>query len=86
MLCYVKKKKSSRAVSAFSLENWHPHHSSLRHAQELQNWQPTLRYIFYGLMFLFGSIVSRRREIQHAELLDAKEQNRTKLNRTEQYI
>ena len=24
--------------------------------------------------------------IQHAELLDAKEQNRTKLNRTEQYI
>ena len=32
--------------------------------KELHNGKPTLRYICYGLMFLFGSIVSCRREIQ----------------------
>ena len=68
MLC-KKQKKGSRAVSAFSLQILHPHHSSLRHAQELQNWQPTLWYICYGV-------------IQHAGLLDAKEQNTTEQNRT----
>ena len=66
MLCYVKqktKKKGSRAVSAFSVKILHHHHSSLRHAQELQNWQQTCRYIWWVAHFLFGSIVSRRREI-----------------------
>ena len=36
ILCYVKNKKGSRAVSAFSVQIWHHHHSSLRHAQELK--------------------------------------------------
>ena len=50
----------------------HPHHSSLRHAQELQNWQPTLRYICYKVLFLFAEILSRCGEIQSDRLPRAK--------------
>ena len=67
ILCYVKKKKKkkgSRAVSAFQGQILHHHHSSLRHAQELQNLEPIRQYICWGVNFLFGSIVSRRREIR----------------------
>ena len=46
-----RNEKCSRAVSAFLHQNWPTHHSSLRHAQELQNWQPTCQYICHGLMF-----------------------------------
>ena len=41
------------------------HHSSLRHAQELQNLEPIRQYICCKVLFLFGSIVSRRREIRY---------------------
>ena len=36
------------------------HHSSLRHAQELQNWKHIYRYSCCDLVSPFGSIVSRR--------------------------
>ena len=66
ILYYVmqKRKKGSRAVSAFLLEIWPTHHSSLRHAQELQNLEPIRQYIQYKHFSPFGSIVSRHREIR----------------------